>query len=115
MGDGGFGMSMGEITTAVLHNINSICVVMDNGCWGSEIAYQREFYNDRFIGAHVLNPRFDEVAKLCGAKGYYVTEPGETEDAVRQAIADDKPTIIHVKIDADAIMSFRKDGFEKRA
>jgi thiamine pyrophosphate-dependent acetolactate synthase large subunit-like protein len=113
MGDGGFGMNMAEITTAVKHGINSIAVIMDNGCWGSEIAYQKEFYNDRFIGADVLSPRYDEVARLCGANGYYASQPGETADALRDALAADKPAIIHVKVDPQAVMSFRKDGFSK--
>jgi acetolactate synthase-1/2/3 large subunit/sulfoacetaldehyde acetyltransferase len=86
MGDGGFGMTMGEMATAVLHNIASITLVMDNGAWGSEIAYQRDFYNQRYIGAHVLSPRFDEVMELCGGHGYFVTEPGDTAEAVHQAM-----------------------------
>jgi acetolactate synthase-1/2/3 large subunit/sulfoacetaldehyde acetyltransferase len=47
MGDGGFGMTMGEMATAVMHHIATIAIVMDNGTWGSEIAYQRDFYNQR--------------------------------------------------------------------
>ena len=38
---------------------------MDNGTWGSEIAYQRDFYNQRYIGAHVLSPRDDDGMKRC--------------------------------------------------
>jgi len=114
MGDGGFGMTMGEMTTAVQSHINSIAVVMDNGTWGSEIAYQRDFYNGRTIGAHVLSPRYDEVMKLCGGAGYYVTAPGELSDAVRQAMKGDKPAVIHAKVDPDAVLSFRTDSLVKR-
>ncbi len=114
MGDGGFGMTMGEMTTAVMHNIGTIAVVMDNGTWGSEIAYQRDFFAQRYIGAHVLSPRYDEVMKLTGGNGYYVTEAGETADAVRQAMAAGKPAVIHVKIDPEAVVSFRKDALKKR-
>lgn len=113
-GDGGFGMTMGEMATAVQSHINTIAVVMDNGTWGSEIAYQRDFYNQRYIGAHVLSPRFDEVMKLCGGAGYYVTGPGETADAVRQAMKADKPAVIHAKVDPDAVLSFRTDSLVKR-
>jgi acetolactate synthase-1/2/3 large subunit/sulfoacetaldehyde acetyltransferase len=115
MGDGGFGMTMGEMTTAVQSQINSIAVVMDNGTWGAEIAYQRDFYNQRYIGAHVVSPRYDEVMKLCGGAGYYATAPGETADAVSQAIKEGKPTVIHVKVDPDAVLSFRTDALKKSA
>ena len=114
MGDGGFGMTMGEMATAVMHNINTIAVVMDNGTWGSEIAYQRDFYNNRYIGAHVHSPRFDEVMKLCGGNGYFVTEAGGTAQAIRQAMAGGKPAVIHVKVDPEAVVSFRKDALKKR-
>lgn len=114
MGDGGFGMTMGEMATAVMHNINAIAVVMDNGTWGSEIAYQRDFYNNRYIGAHVHSPRFDEVMKLCGGNGYFVTDAGGTADAVKQAMAAGKPAVIHVKVDPEAVVSFRKDALKKR-
>ncbi len=115
MGDGGFGMTMGEMATAVMHKINTIALVMDNGTWGSEIAYQRDFYNNRFIGAHVHSPRFDEVMKLCGGNGYFVTEAGGTAEAVKQAMAGGKPAVIHVKVDPEAVVSFRKDALQKRS
>lgn len=114
-GDGGFGMTMGEMATAVMHNIATIAIVMDNGAWGSEIAYQRDFYNRRYIGAHVHSPRFDEVMKLTGGNGYYVTEAGETADAVKQAMAAGKPAVIHAKVDPEAVISFRTDALKKRA
>ena len=112
-GDGGFGMTLGELTTAVQSQINTIAVVMDNGTWGSEIAYQRDFYNQRYIGAHVLSPRYDEVMKLCGGAGYYVTGPGETADAVNQAMKAGRPAVIHAKVDPDAVLSFRTDALKK--
>lgn len=115
MGDGGFGMTMGEMATAVMHEIPTIAVVMDNGAWGSEIAYQRDFYNRRYIGAHVLSPRFDEVMKLTGGVGYYVTARGETADAVNEAMKSGRPAVIHAKVDPDAVISFRTDALRKRA
>jgi acetolactate synthase-1/2/3 large subunit/sulfoacetaldehyde acetyltransferase len=115
MGDGGFGMTMGEMTTAVASHIPAVGIVMDNGTWGSEIAYQRDFYQGRYIGAHVHSPRFDEVMKLTGGNGYHPQAPGETADALRDALKAGKPAIIHVKVDPEATISFRKDALQKRA
>ena len=50
-------------------------------------------YEQRYIGAHVLSPRFDEVMKLCGGNGYFATEPGDTAAAVREAMQDGKPAV----------------------
>lgn len=115
MGDGGFGMTMGEMTTAVASNIPAVGIVMDNGTWGSEIAYQRDFYDGRYIGAHVHSPRFDEVMKLTGGNGYHPVAAGETADALRDALKAGRPAIIHVKIDPEATISFRKDALKKRS
>jgi acetolactate synthase-1/2/3 large subunit/sulfoacetaldehyde acetyltransferase len=114
MGDGGFAMTMGEMTTAVQHQLATIAVVMDNGTWGSEIAYQRDFYHGRSIGAHVLSPRYDQVMQLCGGQGFYVNAPGETADAVRAALHSGTPTVIHVKVDSEAVVSFRRDALRQR-
>ena len=48
--------------------------------------------------------------KLCGGHGSYVSAPGETADAVRDALKDGTPTVIHVKVDPDAVISFRRDA-----
>lgn len=113
-GDGGFGMTMIELSTAVQHGINTITVVMDNGCWGAEKAYQREFYQGRYIGCDTINPRYDDFARLYGAKGYYCEEPGSVADAMTEAMKADCPVIIHVKVDPDIMTLFRRDSFAHR-
>ncbi len=115
MGDGGFGMTMSEIGTAVTHGIASVCVVMNNGCWGAEKAYQRDFFGARYLGADVPNPPYDKVAELFGAAGWRVSHPSEIEPAVRAAIACGRPAIVDVQVDPDALYSFRRDSFKHRA
>lgn len=113
MGDGAFGMTMIEITTAVQHGLPVVAVVLDNGAWGAEKAYQRDFFGARYLGADLVNPPYDQVARLCGARGYAVSEPGETAAALREALAAGEPAVIHVQVDPDAIQSLRKDLFRK--
>jgi acetolactate synthase-1/2/3 large subunit/sulfoacetaldehyde acetyltransferase len=114
MGDGGFGMTMSEIGTAVAHNINSVCVVMNNGCWGAEKAYQRDFFGGRYIGADVPNPPYDKVAELFGAKGFRVDTAAQFEPALQAAMTCGKPAVIDVQIDPNALYSFRRDSFKHR-
>jgi thiamine pyrophosphate-dependent acetolactate synthase large subunit-like protein len=113
-GDGGFGMTAMEICTSVQSGINTVGIVLDNECWGAEKAYQRDFYNGRFIADTIISPRYDVLAKSCGAEGFFVTEPGELADAVKMGLKADKPVVIHVKIDPDAIVSSRKDALKHR-
>ncbi len=102
-GDGGFLMNAQEIETAVRHNINVVTLVMNNNCWGSEKAYQRQFFGGRYIGCDIGNPRYDAYARLFGAAGYYVEHPDQVGDAVRAAFACGKPAIIEIPVDPDEL------------
>jgi acetolactate synthase-1/2/3 large subunit/sulfoacetaldehyde acetyltransferase len=100
-GDGGFLMNAHELETAVRHRINAVTLVMNNNCWGSEKAYQKHFYGERYIGCDIGNPRYDQLARLFGAEGYYVDHPDEVGDAVRAALRVGKPAVIEIPIDPD--------------
>lgn len=113
MGDGGFGMTMIELATAVQHDLPVVAVVLDNGAWGAEKAYQRDFFGGRYLGADLVNPSYAEVAALFGATGFAVDAPGDTAAALAQALAERRPAVIHVQVDRDAIQSLRKDLFGK--
>ena len=111
MGDGGFGFTMSEITTAVHYQLNVIAVILDNGAWGAEKAYQNEFFDGRLLGAEIQSPDYDQVAILCGGVGFAVTQPGQLGTAIAAAIESNRPAVIHVKTDPDALSTLRKDLF----
>jgi len=114
MGDGGFGMTVSEIGTAVTHGIDTVCIVMNNGCWGAEKAYQRDFFDGRYIGADVPNPPYDKLAELYGAAGFRVDRAAQLEETIRAALACGKPAIVDVQVDPAALYSFRRDSFKHR-
>jgi thiamine pyrophosphate-dependent acetolactate synthase large subunit-like protein len=100
-GDGGFLMNAQEIETAVRHGINVVTLVMNNNCWGSEKAYQKHFYDERYIGCDIGNPRYDEYARLFGAEGYYVEHPDQVGDVMQAAFRAGKPAIVEIPIDPE--------------
>lgn len=114
MGDGGFGMTISELSTAVDHNINTVTVVMNNQCWGAEKAYQRDFFNGRYIGADVSSPAFDKAAQLYGAVGLRADRLSDVAPAVEAALACGKPAVVDVAVDPAALYSFRRDSFKHR-
>ncbi len=111
MGDGGFGFTMSEITTAVRYDLPVVAVVLDNGAWGAEKAYQKEFFGDRLLGAEIKNPAYDAFARLCGALGFAVDRPGQIGSAMASAFDARRPAVIHAKIDPEALTTLRKDLF----
>ncbi len=115
MGDGGFGMTLSELSTAVDHGINTVTIVMNNQCWGAEKAYQRDFFGERYIGADVSSPPFDKVAELYGAAGFRAEKLSEVSEAVSAALACGKPAVVDIAVDPAALYSFRRDSFTHRA
>jgi len=114
MGDGGFGMTISELSTAVEYKINTITIVMNNRSWGAEKAYQKDFYGKRYLGADISSPPFDKVAELYGARGFKVKKVSEINQAVREALKINKPVVIDVDVDPKALYSFRRDSFKHR-
>ncbi len=115
MGDGGFGMTLTELSTAVQHDIQTVTIVMNNGCWGAEKAYQRDFFGERYIGADIHNPPFDKIAELYGAAGFRAERAADVAGAVEAALACGKPAVVDVQVDPAALYSFRRDSFVHRA
>jgi thiamine pyrophosphate-dependent acetolactate synthase large subunit-like protein len=105
---------LSELSTAVDHGINTVTVVMNNGCWGAEKAYQRDFFNGRYIGADVSSPPFDQVAEMYGGSGFRANALSEVGPAVEAALACGKPAVVDVAVDPTALYSFRRDSFKHR-
>jgi acetolactate synthase-1/2/3 large subunit/sulfoacetaldehyde acetyltransferase len=102
-GDGGFLMTSQDLETAVRERIPVVTVVMTNNCWGSEKAYQKYFFNERYIGSDFSNPRFDEYARLFGAQGLRVENSAELRPALEKALAATVPTVLEIPVDPDEL------------
>ncbi|MEO1612897.1 MAG: thiamine pyrophosphate-dependent enzyme, partial [Pseudomonadota bacterium] len=103
-----------ELSTAVDADIPTVTVVMNNGCWGAEKAYQRDFFNGRYIGADVSSPDFAKAAELYGAKGFSAERLSDVAPAVEAALTCGKPAVVDVAVDPAALYSFRRDSFKHR-
>jgi sulfoacetaldehyde acetyltransferase len=102
-GDGGFLMTGQDLETAVRERIPVVTVVMTNNCWGSEKAYQKYFFNERYVGADFTNPRFDEYARLFGAQGLRAEKPEELRSGLEKALAANVPTVLEIPVDPDEL------------
>ena len=102
-GDGGFFMNLQELETAVRWGVPVVNIVMNNNSWGSEKAYQRELYGGRYVEADLTNPRYDRLAELCGARGFYVERPEDVAQAIGEALAAEVPSVIEIPVDPDEL------------
>lgn len=113
VGDGAWGMSLHEVSTAVEENIPVIACVFNNNAWCAEKKNQVDFYNNRFVGADIQNPDFAEVARSMGAVGIRVEKADELGAVIEEAIKSNKPTVIDIQVDGTQLAPpFRKDALK---
>jgi acetolactate synthase-1/2/3 large subunit len=102
-GDGGFAMTMAELETAVRENARVIAVVFDNERYGTIRMHQDRRVSAGENGSTAatdLGPiDFAAIARACGARGIRVESDGAFEQALRQAMANDRATVIQVALD----------------
>lgn len=115
-GDGAYGISgLSEVMTAVREDIPVIAIVADNLEWGAEKKNQIDFFARRYVGVNLPdNPDYAKLAEVMGAKGYRVTRADEVGDAVRDAVASNRPCVIDAVIQGgEEVLAepFRRDAF----
>jgi acetolactate synthase-1/2/3 large subunit len=101
-GDGCFRMNLNEIATAARYNVPIIQVVLNNHVLGMVRQWQTLFYDHRYSNT-VLDDSVDfvKVAEGLGAVGIRATSLAEFEEAMKKALASDRPVVIDVMIDND--------------
>ena len=97
-GDGGFMYNVQELATAVLHGINVVALVFNDGAYGNVKRMQREFYGNRVIASDLINPDFVRLADSFGVFARSADDPDGLRDALEQALARDVPALIEVKV-----------------
>lgn len=113
LGDGGALYTIAELSTVVEHKIPVTMIVMNNSAWGAEKAYQHDFYEKRYIGTDLPSHDFAAIAESFGIRGLRANSAQTLELAVKEAFANEGPTVIDVSIDPEILFSFRKDVFRK--
>ena len=97
-GDGGLAMTMAELETAVRERLRVVVIVFDNERFGTIRMHQDERGADP-VGTDLGPIDFAAVARACGAHGIRVDEDAGFEPALRQALANDRPTVIQLALD----------------
>jgi acetolactate synthase-1/2/3 large subunit len=102
-GDGDFLMTGQDLATAVQYNLPVIVVLADNSLYGTIRMHQERHYPGRVIATALTNPDFVAYAKAFGGFGVLVEKTADFPAAFAAAQISGKPSIIHLKIDPEAI------------
>lgn len=109
-GDGDFLMTGQELATAAAfgagrgigRNIGRlIVIVVDNGSFGTIRMHQERNYPGRVSGSDLANPDFAALARAHGWAASGVLTTAEFEPAFEAALASDRPTLIHLKLETE--------------
>jgi acetolactate synthase-1/2/3 large subunit len=102
-GDGCFQMTMQEFGTAVQANAAIIVLVIDNGMYGTIRMHQERHFPHRVSATDLVNPDFCALAKAYGAFAAHVTHSDQFARALADAMAANKPALIHLQLDPQAL------------
>ncbi len=102
-GDGCFMMSVMELATAARYGANVIFLVFNNSMLGTIRMHQEREYPERVSGTDLTNPDFVSLAKSFGAFAAKVETTEEFAPALDAALASNKPALIEIIVDPEAI------------
>ncbi|MEO6207071.1 MAG: thiamine pyrophosphate-dependent enzyme, partial [Candidatus Limnocylindrales bacterium] len=99
VGDGGMAMSMAELETAVREQARVIVLVFDNERFGTIRMWQERRGTGQGVATELGVVDFAAIGKALGARGVRVERDAELEPALRQALAEERSTVIHLVVD----------------
>lgn len=108
VGDGGLGMTLAEVETAVRCGLRTIILVFDNQAYGMIRTYQERRPGAVTVATDLGPIDFAAAGRALGARGVRVEDDTAFEPALRQALVADRPTVIQLMVDR------RWEGVESR-
>jgi acetolactate synthase-1/2/3 large subunit len=101
-GDGSFQMNIQELATAVQEQLPVKVAILNNRFLGMVRQWQELFFHRRYSHSCLaVAPDFQKVAEAYGAHGWSVTDPGEVEGALREALATPGPCVLDFRVDRE--------------
>lgn len=97
VGDGCLNMQLAELTTTAQLNQPITIVVLKNNMLGMEKGRMHVAEMPQ-LGVDLYNPDFTSVAEACGIKAWQINDSALLYDAVHQAMASNKPSLVEVSV-----------------
>ena len=99
VGDGGFQMSIPELSTLASYGLPVKIVVMNNGYLGMVRQWQELFYNNRLSAVELdCFPDAEKLAGAYGFKGRTIEKPHELAPALEAAVREPGPYLLNVRV-----------------
>jgi acetolactate synthase-1/2/3 large subunit len=102
-GDGDFLMTGQEFATAVANKLRLTVILLNNNSYGTIRMHQEMHYPGRMVGTDLVNPDFAALARAYGGHGDTIERTDQFADAFARARASEKPALIEIRFDIEAI------------
>ena len=99
VGDGGMAMTMAELETAVREQARIIVLVFDNERFGTIRMWQETRGTGAGVATELGPVDFAGISRALGARGVRVERDADLEPALRQALVEERSTVIHLALD----------------
>ncbi len=99
VGDGGFQMTLCELSTAAVHGVAAKVLVINNNFLGMVRQWQELFFENRLSGVDLEgNPDFVKLAEAYGVKGIRIRRPGDVDRKLQEARDHDGPVVVVAEV-----------------
>src|SRR5215468_10619639 len=99
VGDGGFQMTMAELSTIAQERIKLNVAIINNGYLGMVRQWQEMFYGGRYVATPMRSPDFVKLAEAHGLEGLRVTRREQIADVVAAARASKETAVIDFRVE----------------
>ena len=96
MGDGSFGMAVGELETVLRYRMPITFITLSNSVFGWIKAGQRSGFGERFHNVDFTRTDHAAVAAAYGMKSWRVENPDDLESVLKQAVESSEPNLVDI-------------------
>jgi len=100
LGDGSYGMSVGELETISRLNLPVVIIQCDNGTYGWIKELQHLYHDKRYYSVDFNRIDYAMIARGFGIAGYHVEDPADLNGVLRGALESGRPAFVNVVTEA---------------
>jgi acetolactate synthase I/II/III large subunit len=100
LGDGSFGMSVGELETISRLNLPITLIHFNNGCFGWIKELQHLYHDRRYFSVDFNPVDYAAIARGFGLKSWHVQDPSDLEATLRAALDHGGPAFVDIVTEA---------------
>jgi len=100
LGDGSYGMSVGELETISRLNLPVVIIQCDNGSYGWIKELQHLYHDKRYYSVDFNRIDYATIARGFGIQGHHVEDPAQLRPVLQAALADGRPAFVNVVTEA---------------